>query len=245
MLAVVFVARRLAGAFEGPVSAFAACSVGTLAAILSLLARGLFVSSGLKQVRPKEWGVAAITALPPFGLTLSLLPEQSAASVFFLTGSFASVFIAYSYVANRINFATLFQQQVHDPPHPANVEVPRFELPVVDQSSGHSPGGNELIQRINRTLSPMGQEQIDGTMVVFFEKGQKQAMLHIPFVPPLSETPSVNCEVLGGGEARLRKASVQPFGTRIEVKRSQAIDEPQWLEVGFSACTEKTQAEAA
>ena len=71
-----------------------------------------------------------------------------------------------------------------------------------------------------RTIDASGAEMVEGVAVVQFERGQKKANIHIPFSPPLQGVPEVDVECVGGESLRLKVPTPQPFGMRIEARRS-------------------------
>ena len=85
-----------------------------------------------------------------------------------------------------------------------------------------------------RTKDELGGEMVEGVIRVRFDKGQKRANLHVPFSPPLSAMPDVECECVGDETLRLKVPVRQPYGIRIEARRSNADDSLD-TEVGFAA----------
>ena len=79
-----------------------------------------------------------------------------------------------------------------------------------------------------------GAELIEGTMRVRFEPGQKRANVHVPFSPPMSGAPDVECESVGDVPLRLKVPVRQSYGIRIEARRSDT-DSNLETEIGFSA----------
>ena len=75
---------------------------------------------------------------------------------------------------------------------------------------------------------------IEGTIPVFFEIGQKRAHLHVPFSPPLPGLPEVECEPMGEDSIRLKVAVRQPYGIRIEARRSETAESLK-TEISFAA----------
>ena len=88
--------------------------------------------------------------------------------------------------------------------------------------------------RMERIKDEYGGEMIDGTIKVFFEVGQKRAHLHVPFSPPLPGVPEVECEPIGDDSVRLKVGVRQPYGIRIEARRSEA-GKALNTEIGFAA----------
>lgn len=88
--------------------------------------------------------------------------------------------------------------------------------------------------KMERLKDDLGGEMIDGTIRVFFEVGQKRAHLHVPFSPPLAGLPEVECEAVGDDSVRCKVAVRQPYGIRIEARRSEASRALN-TEIGFAA----------
>ena len=88
--------------------------------------------------------------------------------------------------------------------------------------------------KMERLKDELGGEMIDGTIRVFFEVGQKRAHLHVPFSPPLAGLPDVECEAVSDDSVRCKVAVRQPYGIRIEARRSDASQALQ-TDIGFAA----------
>lgn len=88
--------------------------------------------------------------------------------------------------------------------------------------------------KAERIRDEYGGEMVEGTVRVVFETGQKRANLHIPFTPPLPGIPEVECESVGDDVLRLKVPVRQPYGIRIEARRSDASG-PLETEIGFAA----------
>lgn len=87
---------------------------------------------------------------------------------------------------------------------------------------------------MERVKDEHGSEMVEGTINVFFEVGQKRAHLHVPFSPPLEGLPEVECEAVSDDSVRCKVAVRQPYGIRIEVRRSDASSALR-TDVGFAA----------
>lgn len=88
--------------------------------------------------------------------------------------------------------------------------------------------------RLERTTDEFGGEMIEGTGTAMFAVGQKRAHLHIPLSPPMAGVPLVECEPVGSESVRTRVAARQPYGIRIEVRRTEASAALN-AEISFSA----------
>jgi hypothetical protein len=87
---------------------------------------------------------------------------------------------------------------------------------------------------MERISDEHGGEMIEGTIKVFFEVGQKRAHLHVPFSPPLGGQPEVECEPAHDDGVRVKVAVRQPYGIRIEARRTVS-EEALRSEVSFAA----------
>ncbi|MEZ6032319.1 MAG: hypothetical protein R3C17_04445 [Planctomycetaceae bacterium] len=99
-----------------------------------------------------------------------------------------------------------------------------------------SPAGTSVRNDIQmeRQKDEHGGEMIEGTIRVFFDVGQKRAHLHVPLSPPLAGLPEVECEAVSDDSVRCKVAVRQPYGIRIEARRSEASQELT-TEIGFAA----------
>ena len=88
--------------------------------------------------------------------------------------------------------------------------------------------------KLERLKDEHGGEMIQGTIRVFFEVGQKRAHLHVPFSPPLPGLPEVECEAVSDDSVRCKVAVRQPYGIRIEARRSDA-SQALHTDIGFAA----------
>lgn len=91
---------------------------------------------------------------------------------------------------------------------------------------------------IERTIDASGAEMVEGVAVVRFERGQKKANVHIPFSPPMKGSPEVEVECVGDEQLRLKVPMAQPYGMRIEARRSNTSESLE-AEIGFAAMAEE------
>ena len=68
---------------------------------------------------------------------------------------------------------------------------------------------------------------------ISYQEG-KRAHLHVPFSPPLEGLPEVECEAISDDSVRCKVAVRQPYGIRIEARRSDA-SVALHTDVGFAA----------
>jgi hypothetical protein len=98
---------------------------------------------------------------------------------------------------------------------------------------------------MSRTNRPDGTERIEGTATLRFPPGQQAACIHVPFFPPFEQVPRVTCHLLEDRPIRLRVTSTQPYGTRVEAKRTSATNDEEVVVVGYLAVTDITQSKVA
>jgi hypothetical protein len=110
---------------------------------------------------------------------------------------------------------------------------------------GNDDAVEEYSQQLIRSFSAERGDVLEGSVKVSFAAGQRQANVHIPFIPPFVNVPAVECEALEGCDVRLKVGTVQTFGTRIEAKRTEAIDQAHVAEIAFAAVLAQQQSNAA
>jgi len=151
----------------------------------------------------------------------------------------ASTPVARQDPASEAGFASLqeldrhFREQAEADEREEKKSVQEHSAPSAPSSdrSVSSSTGNVSMERFR---DEHGGEMIEGTIKVFFEIGQKRAHLHVPFSPPLPGLPEVECEPTGEEPIRLKIAVRQPYGIRIEARRTESAD-PLNTEISFAA----------
>ena len=94
---------------------------------------------------------------------------------------------------------------------------------VVQSAMSPAPPTSSLNDvEMERLKDSLGGETLNGTIRVVFGVGQKRAHLHVPFSPPLAGLPEVECEAVSDDSVRCKVAVRQPYGIRIEARRSDA-----------------------
>lgn len=81
-----------------------------------------------------------------------------------------------------------------------------------------------VIQQLTRARADHG-ESIIGILRADFAAGQRLAVLHVAFCPPLEAVPEVSLEVQEGPDAVLKATLIQSFGLRMEVRLEDTPDE--------------------
>lgn len=103
------------------------------------------------------------------------------------------------------------------------------------ETDNDSDGGliSEIVS-IERSEDEFGGVMVEGIARAIFRPGQKRLNLQIPLSPPLPGVPEAECEPTGHEPLRARVALRQPYGLRIEVRRSES-SQPLEAEISFSA----------
>lgn len=96
-------------------------------------------------------------------------------------------------------------------------------------------GQEEVLSRLQRRQLDSGADLLEGQLVATFESGSRQAVLHVPFTPPFSVTPQIDCEVADGSEVRIKVGAVFTYGVRLELKRNSPELPPQDVTVEIYA----------
>ena len=218
IVAAVLASRKLSGALTEQVSALAACLVATGAAGLSLSAYLLFQwTRGSAASRPARIAAGVVTLVPPFALGLILLPGHSPVAASYLTSLLLVAIAAVVALSKGRKVEESKSRRVEEP------SIVNRQSSIVNR------------QWMTRSVTDDGRECIEGAVKVDFAPGQKQAMIHLPFYPPLLEQPEVECESLDESDVRFKVAAVHPYGARIEAKRTGRPETAQTVEVGFTA----------
>lgn len=90
-----------------------------------------------------------------------------------------------------------------------------------------------------------GLDVAEGSFRVRFVAGQRLAPVHLPFSPPLADTPEFECEPADESDLRFRTTAVHTYGIRIEVSRSNDCDKEATVEVAWMASAALSDSVAA
>ena len=103
----------------------------------------------------------------------------------------------------------------------------------------------ELSEHFERVTDQHGRVVVKGVAVAKFEPGWSLATVHVPFQPPFEQPPEFECTSDENPAVRLRPAAVFRYGARVELKRSEGIDEEWEVPVQFHAKSKDHAASAA
>jgi hypothetical protein len=123
----------------------------------------------------------------------------------------------------------------------AGAPLPLEELPR-EEPEEEDPS---ILQWMTRRQLADGVEAVEGSVRIHFAIGERSAVAHVSFIPPLSDRPSAECQVLDEFNGRVRIGVAQAYGLRIEARRSESVSHPLAVDVGFSAQVRAAQSAAA
>jgi hypothetical protein len=114
---------------------------------------------------------------------------------------------------------------------------------TIDEEAGE--GDPSVLQWMTRRQLSTGGEAVEGSIRIHFEPGERSAVAHVSFIPPLPDRPRAECQVLFDFEGRVRIGVAQAYGLRIEARRSDSGLKKTSIDVGFSAQARAVQSAAA
>ena len=132
---------------------------------------------------------------------------------------------------------------------PRIARAPRATLPSAEAIS-RAPlapeEGNELAgleprddsrveQQFVRRRDEDGGVHVEGFLRVTFAAGQRTALAHVGFCPPLPRVPQFGCEQSDGPDVRIKIAQLFAHGARLELRLAEPADEPADVLVEFHA----------
>lgn len=226
-------ARSAAGELSASLSPVYGWTVTGSVAVLGLLA-GII----------HRLGASPTSAAPrPLIVTLTLAPLLTAGLVLVdLSGpvawaGFVAIVLATTLVLYR---DSLRHRLVRTPPTPAS-------SPALDSFVAPTQPVPDLSQTLRRQRDSDG-DRLDGDLTVHWQNGQRQQLVHVPFVPSFEEVPDVSCtceDDPSDGQVRARVAEVQRFGARIELRRSGQAENRQATRLGLSVTLDDSAQRAA
>lgn len=243
ILTLIVLLRRMAGAFSGSISflGFIACLI-----IAGLTCCGLKVAAEwpphrLDRRASLVFGV--LISVPLDVLAISLLPVGWSYT-WFGAALVWSVLVGWFCLSTQsVNFFRYGLQEIIRP------EIERFLFPAAGAwnsasqmgstchdghlrvASASTPSGPTLytaddhtrgavVSELQRRSTEEGNELLEGQLIATFGAGARQTVLHVPFIPPFSGVPRLDCEVADGSDVRVKVGAVFPYGARLELKRT-------------------------
>ena len=93
----------------------------------------------------------------------------------------------------------------------------------------------QIVQQLYRVRDETGNEVIYGTLRADFHKGQRTAVLHVGFCPPLPYLPEIEADALPGTPARLKIVQALAHGARLDVKLPETPEDDCHLWIDMAA----------
>lgn len=230
--ALIVLGRRMAGAFERPLSPLGLLTAGLLLAVAAAAIHlGWSRLPAAKSSSRPMSGVMVLTSLcvALFGVGLCVSGTSVVAIVLFwilLAGEEAGAWWRHV----KRGRESLFTPKTHSPAPPKrNSSDPLFSAVPAD----------EITQQLTRSQATDGAEQLAGWLRTTFAAGQRTGSIHVAFCPPFRAAPEVAVTQIDGPEVRIKAAQRQPYGVRLDLKLAAAAEEPVVLLLQFSARQEK------
>ena len=225
IVSAVLLVRRLSGGFQNSLSDGSACLVTVIAIVISLLGYSLIRKSSSAIDGQRWWIVvsALLVIVPPIVLGLALMPEGSTVG---LALQFSVCLLAAVFYVAVSGVDLWAWKRGGSAPARDRMDISSDSLmddeEFRDEEDAFDADG--LVCQFARQHTPDGQDVLIGTHFVKLAPGQKQEVLHLPFSPAFEVTPDVSCEALDAEGVRVKAASVQPYGARLEIRRSGQTD---------------------
>lgn len=113
-------------------------------------------------------------------------------------------------------------------------EAEDCELASDRPGGGETKIGDESTQWQKRLVVD-GRELIEGETSVDFSAGQKEAVIHLSFCPPLASAPEIHAEDNLGGDLEIRTEAAHPYGARLTVRRCSKADSAESRQLSYCA----------
>ncbi len=217
---LLLLARRIAGALVHPLAGFALIGVGGLGLLVTLgwrlgwQARGQRASP-FELIAPVFPGIALFTLLSVLSLPGTANWALMLTWLAFLTGEAAWWWAAYSSQRPRVVNRSI----------PANgPQAASFSALRDDTADQEGSLPQAVFQQITRSREGE-QEHIAVMLRIPFAAGQRTAVTHVAFCPPLEKIPVLAVEVADGPEATVAITNPQTFGTRLEVRLAEPAED--------------------
>lgn len=210
-LAIVFAARRLAGGFEQPLSGgglviVAALLAGMVIGIQRGLPRDIHMSTEYSVRSTQYLILVAATALVASILLAALTSPR--------TSAWATA-LSWFVVAAAALLGPLQTRRALTKPAESARE------PEVD-----APPAN-LVQQLTRQRDEAGGETIHALAEAEIPAGDRIAVVHLAFCPPLEATPQLTAHAIDAEDAEVKITTAETYGVRLEVRLSKVVSQPR------------------
>ena len=131
-------------------------------------------------------------------------------------------------------------------------EAHRGETDPVTGSAGEAPAPDRpgeaeprllpsnVSQQLTRAREEDDTEVLYGKLRAEFTPGQRLAILHVAFCPPLPTVPDLTAEQLDGPPVEIKRAQVQPYGARLDLRLRSPSRDRQGVLLEFYARAKST-----
>ena len=93
----------------------------------------------------------------------------------------------------------------------------------------------DMIQQLFRVREEGGQEAVYGTLRADFQPGQRTAVIHVGFCPPLEYLPEIEAESLPGLPTRIKVVQALAHGVRLDVRLTAPAEEDYHVWIDMAA----------
>ena len=200
-IAALFLIRRLSGAFVVPLGGLQLLGATAVLILSATLIQFTAPQDRLAQIVP---AIAAAV-----GLTSLMLPGTAPWSV-------GLSWFALVMAQAAVLFVHLKQPRLTRPP--------AARSPTTDEPAEESISA-QLVQQLTRARTASGGEALHAMVRVTCQPGDRLAVVHLAFCPPLDSTPRLTAHVLDDSGADAKITLAETYGTRIEVRLAHARGE--------------------
>ncbi len=240
LLVLIVLIRRLSGAFSG--------SISLLSYLGCLLVAGL-VCCGLKVVAESSHRLdrratlifGSLVGLPLDVLAISLLPTTWSYAWLAIALGWSVLVGWFCLSARSVDWLRYGLREIIWPelerflfppkevgeapaaalPRPCDISpAPAMTARVPVESPAYRECEGEVLSELQRRSTVLGGDLLEGQLVAVFSAGARQTVLHVPFIPPFTAVPHIECEIADGSVARLKVGAIFPYGARLELKRN-------------------------
>ena len=246
LVAVILLMRRLAGALVQPLGGISLLAVASCGVLLAFGWRAGWVIKGraeavpLRQLMRREFwrtpvptrGRNSLTALPlaipgmaVFMLLCVLsLPGTPGWALMLTWLGFLVCETGWWWLA-YLGTKTPHVARPTEARSAAAILAPPAMTALDEEEIEEVPLPDSVFQQVTRSRDG-DLERIAAHLRVEFAAGQRLAVAHVAFCPPLATIPDVAVEVTDGPDAAVNLTLIQPFGLRLEVRLEEPLDEP-------------------
>jgi hypothetical protein len=204
-LAVVFAARRLAGALIQPLSGSELVAAAAGIAVLAAVAKATIDRTLSSVLSTKYLVLSMIGVASAIGLAALTFADSSP------LGVALGWFVLVSGEAVSWRFAWRARRQ----PRPNRQAHTRERLDL-DEPTDAVPAN--VTQQLTRVREADRSEALHGLVRAEIAAGDRIAAVHLAFCPPLDGAPELTAHAIDADDAEVRITATHSYGTRLEVR---------------------------